>query len=439
VVRQPPSTRRRRRSASVVLLVGLLAVGLSAPSPGSASPGSPDGSHARDREHRLDSRIDSQSTDVDDVSAQLLQAQGRLDAAVGDLAAARSRLADLRGQVRVAIRVDRRMQTRLEQAVVRLRDARADVRRGQGDVEAKRSALVGYAVSSYQNGGLDAYGLGMALDSGGPQQAVDGMQDVATMLNKQTVDLQELQAMKVLLTLTEQRVEATKDDVAQQRRAAADNLALKRSLESQATVAERQVRSRVLDLRTQRQQLAAAKAVEVRRLNELQAERHRVELRLQRVAEQRAREHNTTISTPPTTTVTENDGGYLSYPVKDTYITSPYGMRMHPILHIWKLHDGTDFHADCGTPVYAAAGGTVTEEYYNSGYGNRVIMDNGYVNGVSLATSYNHLTSFVAGVGQHVARGQLIAYSGTTGYSTGCHLHFMVYVNGATVDPMTWL
>jgi murein DD-endopeptidase MepM/ murein hydrolase activator NlpD len=106
---------------------------------------------------------------------------------------------------------------------------------------------------------------------------------------------------------------------------------------------------------------------------------------------------------------------------------------------VYKLHDGTDFHADCGTPVYAAAAGRVTQEYYNAGYGNRVIIDHGYVKGVSLWTSYNHLTSFVAHVGQHVDRGQLIAYSGTTGYSTACHLHFMVYVNGSTVDPVTWL
>jgi len=125
--------------------------------------------------------------------------------------------------------------------------------------------------------------------------------------------------------------------------------------------------------------------------------------------------------------------------VTNTYITSPYGMRLHPILHIWELHDGTDFHALCGTPVYAAADGRVLSEYYNAGYGNRIIIDHGLVNGVSLPTSYNHLTSFVAGTGQQVSRGQLIAYSGTTGYSTGCHLHFMVYVNGATVDPMTWL
>jgi murein DD-endopeptidase MepM/ murein hydrolase activator NlpD len=132
-------------------------------------------------------------------------------------------------------------------------------------------------------------------------------------------------------------------------------------------------------------------------------------------------------------------GGFLSYPVRNTYITSPYGMRMHPILHVWKLHDGTDFHADCGTPVYAAAPGRIMSEYYNVGYGNRIILDHGFVKGVSLWTSYNHLTSFVARVGEHVGRGELIAYSGTTGYSTACHLHFMVYVNGGTVDPVTWL
>ena len=85
---------------------------------------------------------------------------------------------------------------------------------------------------------------------------------------------------------------------------------------------------------------------------------------------------------------------YLSYPVNNTYVTSPYGVRLHPILHIWELHDGTDFHAPCGTPVYAAApGATVSSAYYNTGYGNRLFINHGYVHGVSLWTSYNHLTA----------------------------------------------
>jgi murein DD-endopeptidase MepM/ murein hydrolase activator NlpD len=66
-------------------------------------------------------------------------------------------------------------------------------------------------------------------------------------------------------------------------------------------------------------------------------------------------------------------------------------------------------------------------------------MTNGVVDGINLATSYNHMSGYSAYVGQHVNRGDVIGYVGETGYATGCHLHFMVYENGATVDPMTWL
>jgi len=121
------------------------------------------------------------------------------------------------------------------------------------------------------------------------------------------------------------------------------------------------------------------------------------------------------------------------------WITSPYGMRFHPVYRYMSLHDGTDFGAGCGTPVRAAASGTVVATYYHSAYGNRIILDNGYQRGVGLATTYNHLSRYSTYAGQRVARGEIIGYVGTTGASTGCHLHFMVLENGATVDPMTWL
>jgi murein DD-endopeptidase MepM/ murein hydrolase activator NlpD len=129
----------------------------------------------------------------------------------------------------------------------------------------------------------------------------------------------------------------------------------------------------------------------------------------------------------------------LIKPIPGASITSPYGMRMHPILHVWKLHDGTDFGAGCGTPVHAAASGTVTEEYYNGGYGNRLFIDHGIINARALTTSYNHLSGYAVRVGQHVTQGQVIAYVGTTGYSTGCHLHFMLWVNGTMVNPANYL
>ena len=139
------------------------------------------------------------------------------------------------------------------------------------------------------------------------------------------------------------------------------------------------------------------------------------------------------------TTPAPSSSSGLIKPIPGASITSPYGMRLHPILHIWKLHDGTDFGAGCGTPVHAAASGTVTEEYYNGGYGNRLFIDHGNVGGRFMTTSYNHLSGYAVKVGQHVTQGQVIAYVGTTGYSTGCHLHFMLWVNGTMVNPANYL
>jgi murein DD-endopeptidase MepM/ murein hydrolase activator NlpD len=114
-------------------------------------------------------------------------------------------------------------------------------------------------------------------------------------------------------------------------------------------------------------------------------------------------------------------------------------MRFHPILHIWKLHDGTDFGAGCGTPIHAAASGVVTDKYYNGGYGNRLFVSHGVIDGSSITTVYNHLSKYNVRNGQRVRKGQVIGYVGTTGYSTGCHLHFMVYQDGRVVNPMKWL
>lgn len=113
-------------------------------------------------------------------------------------------------------------------------------------------------------------------------------------------------------------------------------------------------------------------------------------------------------------------------------------MRFHPILHYWKLHDGTDFGAGCGTPIHAAAAGVVTDRYYNGGYGNRLFVSHGIKRGRSLTTVYNHLSRYSAHVGEHVSRGEIIGYVGSTGYSTGCHLHFMIYQDGNVINPMRW-
>ncbi|WP_077490802.1 M23 family metallopeptidase [Sinomonas mesophila] len=127
----------------------------------------------------------------------------------------------------------------------------------------------------------------------------------------------------------------------------------------------------------------------------------------------------------------------LGAPLDSMVASSPFGYRVSP-LSGWagEFHRGQDFAAQCGTAVKAAASGTVTfAGWHPYGGGNRVVIDHG--NG--LETTYNHLSSASVSVGQKVERGALIALSGTSGASTGCHLHFEVMVNGEVVDPNGWL
>ncbi len=116
-------------------------------------------------------------------------------------------------------------------------------------------------------------------------------------------------------------------------------------------------------------------------------------------------------------------------------ITSTFGWRYHPILKVRKYHNGQDIAIPTGTPVKAADRGVILVSSWQGGYGNFVAIDHG--NGIS--TCYGHNSRLVVRVGEKVAKGQIIAYSGSTGLSTGPHLHFEVRVNGTPVDPMSYL
>nr|WP_278249586.1 M23 family metallopeptidase [Nocardioides sp. IC4_145] len=122
----------------------------------------------------------------------------------------------------------------------------------------------------------------------------------------------------------------------------------------------------------------------------------------------------------------------------DGVVTSPYGYREHPIYHYWGLHDGTDFGAACGTPMYAVSSGTVMTRYYSSVYGHRLYLNVGQVNGRLVTAVYNHATRYVVGPGDRVERGQVVGYVGSTGWSTGCHLHFTILANGSSTNPMAF-
>lgn len=129
-------------------------------------------------------------------------------------------------------------------------------------------------------------------------------------------------------------------------------------------------------------------------------------------------------------------GGIFLWPTPGYYtITSPFGMRLHPILKTYRVHTGMDIGAPMGTYILAANSGVVSKATYSVSYGNLVMINHG--NGIS--TAYAHGSEILVEEGQEVKRGDIIMKVGSTGWSTGPHLHFEIIVNGTKIDPYPYV
>ena len=119
--------------------------------------------------------------------------------------------------------------------------------------------------------------------------------------------------------------------------------------------------------------------------------------------------------------------------------SSDFGMRFDPFYQVWQLHAGVDFAAPGGAPIWAVESGNVFRAGWNGGYGNYTCIYHGTYQGQGFATCYAHQSQILVSVGQQVQRGQVVGLVGTTGASTGTHLHFEVRLDGNPVDPVPWL
>ncbi|MDR1825658.1 MAG: peptidoglycan DD-metalloendopeptidase family protein [Bifidobacteriaceae bacterium] len=231
---------------------------------------------------------------------------------------------------------------------------------------------------------------------------------------------------------------------------AADALAKAEAAREEAEAKKAELDALVASLETLSADLEAQKAADEARQAELEAENAELQAQIdaiveeeRRKAEEEARrqaEANNTQAQP----VGQGSGpaptsGFFGAPLSVLRMTSPFGYRIHPIYGTSRLHAGIDYGAACGTPIYASASGTVVQSGWSGGYGNRVVVNHGMVDGAVMMTTYNHQSQLIVSVGQSVTKGEQIGVVGTTGASTGCHLHFEIMVNGAVTDPAPYL
>lgn len=403
------------------------------------------------RKKQLDSQIDQSKADLDDASDQLGKSVAAYSQAEAKFKVVQARYAVAQGKLAAAKAADAVAAGKLIAAEAALRTAVADVQEGERLIAEKR-AVAGRAVRSAYQQQNSLVGLSIALRGASPADIATGMQVQRNVFGIQGNAITNLNNAQAQLASKRAKVAAVEKEAADARAEAARTVVQVAELTKQvaADKAEAAAVARVKLVAYQAAQ--KEKNSEQAQYNALLRERNRVEQILiarakaekaaaarRKAARERAeREKARKEHRPPRPVPNDPSDGRLSYPI-NSYITSPYGMRFHPILHYWKLHDGTDFGGGCGTPIRAAAGGVVTDKYYNGGYGNRLFISHGVIDGSSITTVYNHLSRYKARVGERVRRGEIIGYVGTTGYSTGCHLHFMVYQDGRVVNPMKWL
>jgi murein DD-endopeptidase MepM/ murein hydrolase activator NlpD len=377
-----------------------------------------------DKKHRAQQSVKSAKADLEDASAAAYGAMAKLAAARTELAGAQQRLARVEGQLTAARVVDAQMQAKLAAATLALESAQAQLAAGVRRAKDQRAAIGRLVAADYQFGDPRLLGLSMVLNSQDPTQLASQLNTVDSLMDRETATYQRFVADRALLRVAERTVADAQAQVAVQRQAAAANLAKQQVLEKAAAANKAQVAQLVAQ-----QTLFAKRAIDARRADQAKlraAQRAEERITAEILARARRNHHGG---------FRGRDNGFLLEPVADSYITSPYGWRIHPIYHYWGLHNGDDFAAPCGKPELAAASGTIIAEYYDAVWGNRLFLDVGRVNGKEMVLIYNHISRYRIRSG-FVQRGETIAYAGTTGWSTGCHLHFTVMMNGVAVNPV---
>lgn len=417
---KPARVRGRRRSrAAWATAVGLCLVAggaLGGPVGGSARADDIDA-----QKDRVNSALDASRAKLANLSAAAQEAVVALQKTQANIAAAQAALATAQAQEKAA--ADRK--TKIDADLVKAKKDEADglariaaIKKEQDKNTDLRDNI---ARRAYEGTGLERFAAVLNTDKA--KDLADNIYVVEKVNDNQHAVLTELAAQKA-------KADAEQAKLAEARRQIASL-----QLQAQAAVAQAadaraaadKSKSQLVTLEAEQKKAAAAVAAqkgdEEKRVAQLQAESDSI------AAQLAAR-----FGQPSTSAGAWSGGsGQFALPVNGP-TTSEFEWRINPILGTRELHSGLDLGVPCGTPVHASGDGTVVHAAVTGGYGNSVWIDHGG----GIVTTYNHMEKYATTDGASVKRGDVIGYVGSTGLSTGCHMHWEVRVGGTPVNPRGW-
>lgn len=420
---------------------------------------------AREEMERLRSSLEGVDTDLAETYLALEEANSRLPVAEQELARAQEELA-------AAERTAQQVDDRLSVAEAERESLAAEISAAEQRIADSEHALGELARSTYR-GGTSVSTLSVVFEASSSEEFVRQYTALDAAVRSQTQVLDDLEEATAVTRNQEARQQAVTERITELKAEA--DAAVAAADQARAAAAAR--KAEIEELRADQERLAAdleAQKEEVSvDLHEVEARdreleqdiaridaenRRRAEEAARRQAEEAARQQADEAARQQAEEARGRDdasrarpggatgggstasGGFFPVVPTPMVVTSPYGMRLHPIQNIWWMHYGVDLRSACGSPQRTTMSGTVTATKPaagNSSHGNQVIVNHGIVGGDSYVTVYNHLTRFAVSPGQSVSAGQVIGYTGATGNVTGCHVHYEIWRDGSTIDPMT--
>ena len=361
----------------------------------------------------IDASLAQVYIDLQNLNAQIPEAQTAYDNAVADYDKKSREHTTILGELSAAKGEQTRIDDSLNDATTQADDS--------------QRAIADLVRRKYRDGNVDP--VAVALTSGGTESITEraAAADMALRTENQTMT-------SALDVSSSQRTQSTRQGAITDRIADLEEKAAQ--AEADAQTAKDDADAKLTELNDLKDQASAKQTEWDAQKGQVQASLDQAEADYQARSDELAAIDAANQATGVSYTSSSGFRNPLDIPI---VVTSPFGMRYHPVLGIMKGHSGTDMAADCGTIIHAVASGYVNAVSADVSAGNYVDINHGIVGGNSVITEYLHMQAQYVSPGQYVNAGDALGEVGSTGYATGCHLHFGVLENGNYVEPMDYL